>query len=105
MLNRKEQYIENEGIIKHVSMDDIVEIMNENKNYIPNVTFNFGGEYPFIPNSVKCSFNLLKEGVSVESEEFYFNTLENVQKTIDKNNMSYTVLAENILNNGSTIKS
>ena len=32
MLNRKEQYIENEGIIKHVSMDDIVEIMNENKN-------------------------------------------------------------------------
>ena len=34
MLNRKEQYIENERIIKHVSMDDIVEIMNENKNYI-----------------------------------------------------------------------
>ena len=34
MLNSKEQYIENEGIIKHVSMDDIVEIMNENKNYI-----------------------------------------------------------------------
>ena len=34
MLNRKEQYIKNEGIIKHVSMDDIVEIMNENKNYI-----------------------------------------------------------------------
>ena len=34
MLNRKAQYIENEGIIKHVSMDDIVEIMNENKNYI-----------------------------------------------------------------------
>ena len=34
MLNRKERYIENEGIIKHVSMDDIVEIMNENKNYI-----------------------------------------------------------------------
>ena len=34
MLNRKEQLIENEGIIKHVSMDAIVEIMNENKNYI-----------------------------------------------------------------------
>lgn len=78
---------------------------DENKNYIPNVTFNFGGEYPFIPNSVKCSFDLLKEGVSVASEEFYFNTLENARKTIDKNNMSYTVLAENILNNGSIIKS
>ena len=78
---------------------------DEKKNYIPNVIFNFGGEYPFIPNSVKCSFDLLKEGVSVTSEEFYFNTLENAKKTIDKNNMSYTVLAENILNNGSTIKS
>ena len=67
--------------------------------------FNFGGEYSFIPNSVKCSFDLLKEGASVASEEFYFDTLENAKKTIDKNNMSYTVLAENILSNGSTIKS
>ena len=34
MLNRKDENIENEVIIKHVSMDDIVQIMNENKNYI-----------------------------------------------------------------------
>lgn len=34
MLNRKDKNIENEVIIKHVSMDDIVQIMNENKNYI-----------------------------------------------------------------------
>lgn len=34
MLNKKDKNIENEVIIKHVSMDDIVEIMNENKNYI-----------------------------------------------------------------------
>lgn len=34
MLNRKGKNIENEVIIKHVSMDDIVQIMNENKNYI-----------------------------------------------------------------------
>ena len=34
MLNIKEQYIENEGIIKHVSMDEIVQIMNENTDYI-----------------------------------------------------------------------
>ena len=34
MLNKKDKNIENEVIIKHVSMDDIVEIMNENNNYI-----------------------------------------------------------------------
>ena len=34
MLNKKDKNIENEVIIKHVSMDDIVQIMNENKNYI-----------------------------------------------------------------------
>ena len=34
MLNKKDKNIDNEVIIKHVSMDDIVEIMNENKNYI-----------------------------------------------------------------------
>ena len=34
MLNRKDKNIESEVIIKYVSMDDIVQIMNENKNYI-----------------------------------------------------------------------
>lgn len=34
MLNKKDKNIDNEVIIKHVSMDDIVEIMNENNNYI-----------------------------------------------------------------------
>lgn len=33
-MNRKERNIENEVIIKHVSMDDIVQIMEENENYI-----------------------------------------------------------------------
>ena len=34
MLNKKDKNIDNEVIIKYVSMDDIVEIMNENNNYI-----------------------------------------------------------------------
>lgn len=34
IMNRKERNIENEVIIKHVSMDDIVQIMEENENYI-----------------------------------------------------------------------
>ena len=39
MLNRKEQFIENEGIIKHVSMDDIVEIMKELLQNITKVIY------------------------------------------------------------------
>ena len=34
MLNRKDTNIQSEVIIKHVSMDDIGQIMKENKNYI-----------------------------------------------------------------------
>lgn len=34
VLNRKDKNIENETKIKHVSMDDVVKIMNENDNYI-----------------------------------------------------------------------
>ena len=34
LMNKKEKIIENEVIIKHVSMNDIVQIMGENENYI-----------------------------------------------------------------------
>ena len=34
IMNKKEKIIENEVIIKHVSMNDIVQIMEENENYI-----------------------------------------------------------------------
>ena len=34
IMNRKEKNIENEVVIKHVSMNDIVQIMEENENYI-----------------------------------------------------------------------
>jgi len=68
------------------------------------VTFNFGGEYPFIPNSVKCEFELLKEGSSIASDKFYFDTLGSVRNTIGANNMSYSILAENILNKGTNVK-
>ena len=33
-MNRKKRNIENEVIIKHISMNDIVQIMEENENYI-----------------------------------------------------------------------
>ena len=33
-MNKKEKRIENEVVIKHVSMNDIVQIMVENENYI-----------------------------------------------------------------------
>lgn len=78
---------------------------DEKKDYIPNVTFNFGGGYPFIPSSVKCEFELLKDGSSAASDEFYFDTLSAAQGTIGTNNMSYSILAENILNKGTNVKS
>ena len=34
MLSKKDKNIENEMRIKHVSMDEIVQIMNENTDYI-----------------------------------------------------------------------
>jgi 3-mercaptopyruvate sulfurtransferase SseA len=34
MFNKKDENIENQSTIKYVSMDEIVEIMNENKDYI-----------------------------------------------------------------------
>lgn len=34
IMNKKEKIIENEVIIKHISMNDIVQIMEENENYI-----------------------------------------------------------------------
>ena len=34
IMNKKEKNIENEVVIKHVSMNDIVQIMEENENYI-----------------------------------------------------------------------
>lgn len=34
IMNRKKRNIENEVIIKHISMNDIVQIMEENENYI-----------------------------------------------------------------------
>jgi len=34
MFNKKDKNIENQSTIRYVSMDEIVEIMNENKDYI-----------------------------------------------------------------------
>lgn len=34
LLNKVDQNVDNDGVIKHVSMDDIVDIMKENDNYI-----------------------------------------------------------------------
>ena len=34
MFNKSDKNIENQSTIKYVSMDEIVQIMNENKNYI-----------------------------------------------------------------------
>ena len=77
------------------------------KQYIPNVTFNFGGEYPFIPTRVKCSLevvNLKEESYTDIKEEFYIDITKEVAKTINTNNQNYSVLVENILSNSESVK-
>ena len=73
-MNRKEKNIENEVIIKHVSMNDIVQIMEENENYIildvrTQAEYNQG----HIPNAI-C----------IPNETIYENV---VNKLSDKNQM------------------
>lgn len=71
------------------------------KEYIPNVTFNFGGEYPFVPIQVKCSLSIPKKDIA---EDFYIDITEQVEKTIDSDNQNYSILIENILSQDTVIK-
>ena len=73
-MNRKERNIENEVIIKHVSMNDIVQIMEENENYIildvrTQAEYNQG----HIPNAICIPNETIDENV--------------VNKSLDKNQM------------------
>lgn len=74
IMNRKERNIENEVIIKHVSMNDIVQIMEENENYIildvrTQAEYNQG----HIPNAICIPNETIDENV--------------VNKLLDKNQM------------------
>ena len=74
IMNRKERNIENEVIIKHVSMNDIVQIMEENENYIildvrTIAEYNEG----HIPNAICIPNETIDENV--------------VNKLLDKNQM------------------
>ena len=80
--------------ISHVFTKD-----ENSKQYTPNVTFNFGGEYPFIPTRVKC--NLEVAGIT---EEVYIDITGKIEETINSDNQNYSVLVENILSNSKSIK-
>ena len=74
VMNRKEKIIENEVIIKHISMNDIVQIMEENENYIildvrTQAEYNQG----HIPNAICIPNETIDENV--------------VNKLLDKNQM------------------
>lgn len=73
-MNKKEKSIENEVVIKHVSMNDIVQIMEENENYIildvrTQAEYNQG----HIPNAICIPNETIDESV--------------VNKLSDKNQM------------------
>ena len=74
IMNRKKRNIENEVIIKHISMNDIVQIMEENENYIildvrTQAEYNQG----HIPNAICIPNETIDENV--------------VNKLLDKNQM------------------
>lgn len=80
--------------ISHVFTKD-----ENSKQYTPNVTFNFGGEYPFIPTQVKCNLE-----VAGTTEEVYIDITGKIKETINSDNQNYSVLVENILSNSKSVK-
>ena len=79
---------------------------NAKKKYTPNVTFNFGGEYPFIPIQVKCSLSMFEKNIHYLSEEFYIEITDYIREQIDTNNQNYSISINDILsqNKESVIK-
>lgn len=73
--------------------------INNYKYYTPNITFNFGGEYPYIPYGVKCNLS-----VNNVSEEFFIDVTEFVKTTIDVDNQNYSVLIQSLIDRSSKIK-
>lgn len=76
---------------------EISHKFDNNKKYIPNVTFKFGGEYNYLPFGVQCKFQLIGE-INSGEEVIQFKST----KTEFSEDFTYTEEVENILN-GTTI--
>lgn len=73
---------------------EISHVFDTNKQYIPNVTFKFGGEYNYIPFGVQCKFQLI--GKSINTDKISLE-LKCKNRTEFSNDFSYTDTADNIL--------
>lgn len=69
-----------------------------NKNYIPDVTFKFGGEYRYFPYGVQCKFKLVGS-VNTQEETVEFKSSINTPSE----NFEYTETVYDIFKNTKTI--
>ena len=95
----------------HNTFGTITESNNSHKTYTPSVTFDFSGEYPFIPYGVQCEVTLVKETKETEGAEeksasdfkevtdkFDFPIPETeIKKQLQKNNTSYTFTMDQLI--------
>lgn len=70
----------------------------EHKSYIPKVTFNFSGEYPFIPKGVICETTLVQGDTEIAKHQFdYIVSDSDIRAQIGIDNTSYEVQLESLL--------
>lgn len=81
-----------------ISLHHKFDNSGDHKKYVPSVTFNFTGEYPFIPAGVQCKISLTKGDTMVTSNTFDYIISDNdVLSQIDQNNKSYQFNLDSIL--------
>lgn len=86
-----------------ISLHHKFDTTGEHKKYTPSVTFNFTGDYPFIPSGVQCKITLIKGSTEVTNNSFdYIISDTDILSQIDKDNKAYqfdldSILKDNIL--------
>lgn len=81
-----------------IQIHNTFDTSEENKKYKPSITFNFSGDYPFIPYGVMCEVELYKgETQEVESTYDFIIDDETIENQIDSDNTHYEVKMEEFL--------
>lgn len=80
---------------------EVAHKFDDDKKYIPNVTFRFGGEYNYFPYGVQCKFQLIGSNINSEPEVVEFRAST---RTEFSDSFEYDEIVENILD-GTTIAS
>ena len=81
-----------------VQIHNTFDTSGKNKNYTPSITFDFSGDYPFIPYGVICKTTLLKGETELVTDTFDFIIPDTtIVEQIDSNNTQYQVDMDQML--------